>query len=1021
MKYLLALFMLASSAAWAAAPSNDAFSRATVVTGNSVSGTNVGATLEIGEPTHANVSGGHSVWWVWTPTKAGTVTIDTVGSSFDTVLAVYTGTTGFGGLRNLAYSEDLAPTTLTSKVRISVKANTAYRIAVDGYNGATGAIKLNIAFDSETADRGENDDYVDRIDVIGEYAVVTGSSRLATTEAGENTFFYDPDDYDPDAPFYFYYSSGSNSLWWTWTAPRTGSVTITNDMVINSAFNGDYLSAILEIFLVNSSTIDGLESFPMGKESSNFAERASAALTLDVTAGQVLQIKTSSWDAEYGANVTLTIQMNSSDVVSNDLFVKRPLVPNTTTNITGSNAEATADVDEPDHAGVAPVRSVWWSWIAPDNGYLTLDTYGSTGVIGTDTVVLDTVLAAYTGTQLSSLIEVASDDDGNADGTSKMRFNVSKGATYQIAVDSKNLGGSIQLGFAFIRSAIVITDQVENTAVNVNAVNAVFTVSNTGAPAVYSWQRKAAGTNAWVHYSAGVTTSPAIEGDEATSTLTISGPVSATMNGDEFRCVITNSVGQVTSKAAKLTVVSLNSFTGGPVSIDTSVPSAPGTTVTYYASGLPSGLSIDKTTGAITGRINAPPGTYTISYWSVVTVGKVKTKSVVSTYTIVVQAFPMAMTGNYEGLLLNTGVPVGKVELSVLGSGVFSGKLSYGGVVTILRGTLVLDSATAPTLGTRTLTLKGGLTLVTNVHSDSTMTATLSNGGLIGAVQVGDGVKLGSYTNLTPTLATMLYTLALVDPSSGPEGSGYASARVLRAGQLTITGKLADGAPLTGSTWIDSSTDGEFRPFLMPYKKSAGYVAGWLPLAPRGAGYYHVPSGGGGVFSWFKPANAKDKAYPGGFGPVALTALMEPWVVPDKSGYLLGSLGLVPADPLEIGNFTLLLDQTGGVSNQGGNPQALPTLMNMSASSKFSVRLEDPNPTNPRKLTMSVNNATGVFTGSFTLIDGRRITTEGVLLQQVSGTTPNDFGRGFFQVPPLKGVPGTTVSGEVKMTGAVLP
>jgi len=66
------------------------------------------------------------VWYQWQAPSTGSVTIDTHGSDFDTVLAVYTGST----------------------VTISVTQGTTYRIAVNGFNNAgsggdTGNIKLN--------------------------------------------------------------------------------------------------------------------------------------------------------------------------------------------------------------------------------------------------------------------------------------------------------------------------------------------------------------------------------------------------------------------------------------------------------------------------------------------------------------------------------------------------------------------------------------------------------------------------------------------------------------------------------------------------------------------------------------------------------------------------------------------------------------------------------------------------------------------------------------------------------------
>ena len=75
------------------APANDAFTNSFVLSGmtNFVLGSNVGATRESGEPEHAGNTGGSSVWWTWTAPVTGTFSASTAGSSFDTLLAVYLG------------------------------------------------------------------------------------------------------------------------------------------------------------------------------------------------------------------------------------------------------------------------------------------------------------------------------------------------------------------------------------------------------------------------------------------------------------------------------------------------------------------------------------------------------------------------------------------------------------------------------------------------------------------------------------------------------------------------------------------------------------------------------------------------------------------------------------------------------------------------------------------------------------------------------------------------------------------
>ena len=122
-------------------PVNDSFANRIQVTGISWTraGTNVGATLETGEPNHAGVPQGASVWWRWTATRSGPVRITTQGSSFDTVLAIYTGAS-VGALTAVTYNDDTAGR--ESDVQFFASAGTDYAIAVSGYSAGTGSIAL---------------------------------------------------------------------------------------------------------------------------------------------------------------------------------------------------------------------------------------------------------------------------------------------------------------------------------------------------------------------------------------------------------------------------------------------------------------------------------------------------------------------------------------------------------------------------------------------------------------------------------------------------------------------------------------------------------------------------------------------------------------------------------------------------------------------------------------------------------------------------------------------------------------
>jgi thiol-disulfide isomerase/thioredoxin len=130
-----------------AQPANDMFANRTVITGTNivVTGSSVGATKEPGEPNHAGNAGGASVWWSWTAPSAGTVTITTARSSFDTVLGVYTGSS-VSSLSMVASNDDenTDGDIYTSKVVFDVMWNQTYQIAVDGYDGGSGSVQLSV-------------------------------------------------------------------------------------------------------------------------------------------------------------------------------------------------------------------------------------------------------------------------------------------------------------------------------------------------------------------------------------------------------------------------------------------------------------------------------------------------------------------------------------------------------------------------------------------------------------------------------------------------------------------------------------------------------------------------------------------------------------------------------------------------------------------------------------------------------------------------------------------------------------
>lgn len=148
---VVATIGLTATPAAAAAPSNDDFVNASIVDANETNllQTNVDATVESGEPDPTCNTGedDESVWYDFTMTGTGTVTISTNSSTFDTLLAVYTGNS-VGALTEVACDDDSGVFTESSLTFPGVL-GTTYRIRVDGvdpiFSSGNGTFNLTVS------------------------------------------------------------------------------------------------------------------------------------------------------------------------------------------------------------------------------------------------------------------------------------------------------------------------------------------------------------------------------------------------------------------------------------------------------------------------------------------------------------------------------------------------------------------------------------------------------------------------------------------------------------------------------------------------------------------------------------------------------------------------------------------------------------------------------------------------------------------------------------------------------------
>ena len=181
-------------------PFNDDFADRSRLNGNnfSVRNVNTGATAEL-EPAIAGQIGSASLWWEWTPTLTATVRISTSGSSYDTLLGVFTGSS-LADLTPLI-SNDNEPGQVTSRLEFTAQAGTKYQIVVAGKGGATGLTLLDIGAIPP------NDNFANAQVITGRSAVIEAANAQATLETGEPRILG---------------FTGGKSLWYRWTAPASG-------------------------------------------------------------------------------------------------------------------------------------------------------------------------------------------------------------------------------------------------------------------------------------------------------------------------------------------------------------------------------------------------------------------------------------------------------------------------------------------------------------------------------------------------------------------------------------------------------------------------------------------------------------------------------------------------------------------------------------------------------------------------------------------------------------------------------
>lgn len=314
-------------------PVNDNFAGRTVLPSTnyySVGSSNIYASWELGETNHCGKgpSGGASVWWSYTPPTNGTVTIDTSTSSFNTILAVYTGD-AIGELTLVASNNDIGNGNVCSRVHFPGHAGTAYNIVVDGTNGQMGTIVMNLSLSLDTT--------VPTVAIAypGSGATVSNSTISARGTAKDNIGVGEIDYrlVNVLGASDWTNSASSTNAYTNWTAMLTGLTPGTNTLQVRSVDqNGNVSKVASSTFnYVVTDTLHlaatGLGSVTAGYSNSLRQINKSYSITATPAKNWILSNWTASWYGQPEFQMTnatkLTFAMRTNMTLSAN-FVTNP-------------------------------------------------------------------------------------------------------------------------------------------------------------------------------------------------------------------------------------------------------------------------------------------------------------------------------------------------------------------------------------------------------------------------------------------------------------------------------------------------------------------------------------------------------------------------------------------------------------------------------------------------------------------------------------------------------------------------
>jgi len=954
-----------------------------------VLGNNSPASQEPGEPSHAGKPGGKSIWYSWQASFTGVISLTTRGSTFDTLLAVYTGT-NMAQLSPVAADDDSGGF-FTSLVSFNCVQGTEYEIAVDGFQGASGEVVLGLP--SGTGYRVLSPGSGDAVPVITQQptsqvvqAGATVTLAVSATSASPLTYQW----FFAGAPV-----AGAGGPQLVITNFLAGSVGNYYALVVNSVGSAQSATAAVQIGAANQS------GPPLATTEDKFGDAVD--LSTSISASDRHRPQDSGGDTG-GFTLSQTF----------------------------STVGATKEAGEPEPCGQAGGASEWYTYTAPAAGLMHVDTAGS---------AFNTILAVYVGPGLSfntltnvacgyttnyskrgqpSLIipgvaaktkfYIAVDGYRGASGAAKLNIGLGQPpqitsapqsqtvapggqATFQVTAsglaplayqwqfDGANLPGATQSSYRIDNAqstaagayTVVVSNQIDvvtsalamlavqpGPLIAVEPVNSLVTI---GQAATLSVSASGAGPLTYQWYSRA---GPIAKATNAT--LTFAKAVAA--NSGSYYVVLKNPNGSVTSSVAVLTITS--QVFKAPLTL-LATPAGHGR---ISGAANQSQLQLGKKYSVTA----APLGNWLFANWSsnnvTLTNGPALPFTMVTNLvlqaTFVTNPFT-AVAGTYNGLFYpDSGVTLQSsgffsAAIPSASRGTYSARVVLEGISYPFSGAFDLTGAAQKTIrpGRDPVLVALSLNLAA---PDNQMTGTISAPAEGWSAALGSDRAVFTTRNKAPYAGTYTFLMPPADanPPGEPGGYGYGHVSITTAGAVTLSAVLGDNTAISQAVPI--SPDGHIPLYASLYTRQ-GLLLGWVNATPNPSLALR-----GASLTWIKLSSKAKTLYAGGFTNSQTSLTGAPYAAP-KAG----------ASLLDLTNATLTLS--------GGGAASALTYTNLSlVKGKL---INGGHTTNT--LVLTFNPANGAMNVTFRPTGSRANTTaHGVVLQPASAAglflTPTESG-----------------------------